>query len=380
MKRLAVVHSELRGGGGEGVCFWTIEALKSEYDVTLITSSAVDVAHVNEFYGTALDRRAFAIVQPSLLSRLRTVRGFWLPKQHLMIRHIKRLGSRYDLMISTFNEMDFGSPGIQYIHFPVLHEELLRELDQMPSAWYHRQSPLRDVYIALCRSLSGFSPESMKRNLTLVNSNWTGSIVNAAYGVTPRTVYPPVFADFPRIRWQDKQPGFVCLGRISPEKRVERAIEIIRHVRFNGWDVHLHIVGSVQNRRYGERIEAICAENPEWLFWHQNLARHALSELVARHRYGIHAMPHEHFGMAIAEMVKAGNIVFVPQGGGQVEIVGDPLLTYVSVEDAAQKIISVLGDPLLQQQLSMDLQQRAERFSTSHFQRAMRDVVAECLG
>jgi glycosyltransferase involved in cell wall biosynthesis len=379
MRRLAVVHPELKDGGGEGVCFWTIEALQSQYDVTLITSRAVDVAKVNEFYGTALHSGAFTLVQPPLLSFLRTAKGFWLAKQHLMIRHIKRLGSGYDLMISTANEMDLGSPGVQYIHFPLLREELLRELDQMAHRWYYRKSPPRDIYRALCRSLSGFSQERMKHNLTLVNSNWTGKMVQAAYGIETRTLYPPVFADSPCVPWEEREPGFICLGRISAEKQIERAIEIIDMVRAKGWNVPLHIVGTVQDRRYGERIEAICAQNPEWLFLHRNLARHDLSALVARHRYGIHAMPHEHFGMAIAEMVKGGSIVFVPQGGGQVEIVESPLLTYISPEDAAQKIITVLGDSHLQQRLRMDLQQRAEGFSTDHFMTAMRDVVAECL-
>jgi glycosyltransferase involved in cell wall biosynthesis len=40
-------------------------------------------------------------------------------------------------------------------------------------------------------------------------------------------------------------------------------------------------------------------------------------------RYGIHGMLDEHFGMAPAELAAAGCIVFVPNDGGQVEIVDD---------------------------------------------------------
>ena len=43
---------------------------------------------------------------------------------------------------------------------------------------------------------------------------------------------------------------------------------------------------------------------------------------MATHRYGIHGMREEHFGMAPAEMARAGAIVWVPRGGGQTEIVG----------------------------------------------------------
>ena len=37
----------------------------------------------------------------------------------------------------------------------------------------------------------------------------------------------------------------------------------------------------------------------------------------------LHGMREEHFGMAPAEMARAGVIVWVPNGGGQMEIVGD---------------------------------------------------------
>ena len=43
---------------------------------------------------------------------------------------------------------------------------------------------------------------------------------------------------------------------------------------------------------------------------------------MAQHRYGIHTMENEHFGIGVAEMVRAGCIPFVHDSGGPVEIVG----------------------------------------------------------
>ena len=61
---------------------------------------------------------------------------------------------------------------------------------------------------------------------------------------------------------------------------------------------------------------------------------------MATHRYGIHGMREEHFGMAPAEMARAGCIVWVPRGGGQMEIVGrEPVLMYDSEDDAVEKIV-----------------------------------------
>ena len=63
-------------------------------------------------------------------------------------------------------------------------------------------------------------------------------------------------------------------------------------------------------------------------------------------------MREEHFGMAPAEMVRAGMIVWVPNGGGQVEIVGnDPRLVYESDEQAIDQIVQVLGNPDEQRRL-----------------------------
>ncbi len=50
--------------------------------------------------------------------------------------------------------------------------------------------------------------------------------------------------------------------------------------------------------------------------------------------------------MAPAELARAGCIVWVPRGGGQMEIVGDePALMYDSEDDAVAKIVRTLEDP-----------------------------------
>jgi hypothetical protein len=94
-------------------------------------------------------------------------------------------------------------------------------------------------------------------------------------------------------------------------------------------------------------------------------------------RYGIHGMREEHFGMAPAEMARAGMIVWVPNGGGQVEIVGDaPLLRYDSDEEAVQKIVAVLDSAVEQGRLREHLVGQSAQFSHEHFTSRIRDVVA----
>jgi glycosyltransferase involved in cell wall biosynthesis len=116
------------------------------------------------------------------------------------------------------------------------------------------------------------------------------------------------------------------------------------------------------------------------VFLHENVSRGEMTELVARHRYGIHAKPDEHFGIAVAEIVKAGCIVFVPNDGGQVEIVGgDDRLLYRSAEDAVAKILRVMKDPDEQAALRRHLDSRRHLFSTEEFVRHIQDVVRQFL-
>jgi glycosyltransferase involved in cell wall biosynthesis len=98
---------------------------------------------------------------------------------------------------------------------------------------------------------------------------------------------------------------------------------------------------------------------------------------MARHRYGIHGMREEHFGMAPAEMALSGMIVWVPAGGGQMEIVGDePGLVYANDEEAVERITRALSQPSEQDRLRAHLREQAKRFGTGRFIEDVRRIVA----
>jgi len=81
----------------------------------------------------------------------------------------------------------------------------------------------------------------------------------------------------------------------------------------------------------------------------------------------------------VAEMVKAGGIVFVPNGGGQTEIADHPALIYESDDDVVRKIETVLVDSNLQASLRTHLAAGARRFSVESFQTDLRNLVGEFL-
>jgi len=377
MKRVLFTQSSLEPpGGGNGVAVWMIEALKDTCRVTVLTSQRPDLASINRYFGTTLKPNEFDLELVTgwfqrVLSRLPTTAA--MLKAYYLYWRCRRLAPQYDVAITADNEADMGSCGIQYVHFP-------RFFPHRPAVdlkWYHWFRLLLWTYYRAPALFSRFSAQRMRRNVTLVNSEFTGRLFRAIHGTETITLYPPAIGEFPEISWQQRENGFVTIGRFSPEKRFEYSIGILNQVRGAGLDVHLHLVGVPDDDAYTKFIRALVQANSRWVFMHENLSRAQLVELITTHRYGLHAMQDEPFGMAVAELLSGGCIPFVFNGGGQVEIVGhDSRLIYNSAEDAAAKILQTLRDNNRQMLLRESLAQRKELFTTRRFVLRVREIVA----
>ena len=67
----------------------------------------------------------------------------------------------------------------------------------------------------------------------------------------------------------------------------------------------------------------LAASHGEWIEFREDLSRDELNRLMGRSRYGIQAMENEHFGMATAEMTRAGCLVFAHDSGGSPEVLNN---------------------------------------------------------
>jgi glycosyltransferase involved in cell wall biosynthesis len=385
-KKILLIQPVLNNpGGGNIVNSWLIEALNKEYDITILTWIAMDTNAVNQYCGTSLSLKDFEIRIPAKIFKY--IINFipdnlWHYQRYCaLMRWCKLIRSRYDILITTCNECDFGLRGIQYVHFPYIHEKWMEEPRSIKQdGLYPFIKQWIKTHIRPWRIISGFSFNRMRQNLTLVNSDWTGEIYKDSYNSTSITVYPPVPGNFPDVPWEQKENGFVCIGRISREKRYEVIIDIISKVRAQFPEIHLHIIGVpvAYDTVCYNRVKLKVKENNEWVFLHENISRDELIKLVCQHRYGIHAMKNEHFGIAVAEMIRAGCLTFVPNNGGQVEIVGkDPRLLYQTDDEAIEKIVHVLMSNQEQLSLRKYLKSRKELFTTDKFMQRIRDVVRD---
>jgi glycosyltransferase involved in cell wall biosynthesis len=379
MKRALVIDSGLSNpGGGTCVAAYVLQALREEFEVTLLTWNPVNFEPVNAAFGTTLELADFRLLRVPDYWRhaLRMTRlPLALLSGSLLQRRARALLLRehFDLVVSTTNEIDVGTRAIQYIHFPWNYYPR----PDVDYRWYHFR-PLLKLYRRASIALSGTTTQGIAGNETLVNSAWTGRRFQDWYGGPARVLYPPVPIDRTPLPWEERADAFACVGRMSPEKKIEGVIDVLSRVRARGHAVSLVICGQRQVPVYERQILAAAAAHREWVSISLDLPRAELIERMATCRFGIHGMVGEHFGIAVAEMLRLGCVCFAPADGGPAEILGgDPALVYESADDAVDKICRLLEDPGALAGARERLQARAGQFSAARFTEEFRSICAE---
>jgi UDP-N-acetylglucosamine--N-acetylmuramyl-(pentapeptide) pyrophosphoryl-undecaprenol N-acetylglucosamine transferase len=365
-------------GGGNAVAVCALHALKDDFDVSILAWERVGFEAIRRDYGVPLAARDFDIryvsrFWPALL-RLIGVRGALL-QRYALLRAARRVAGNFDAVVSFNNEIDVGDvPTVQYIHFPwgiwPRPEADLRAIHRIPGVLH--------AYYAIGRALAPVSPAQIARNVTLVNSDWTGEQFRNRYGGTTTTVYPPLMGTPSPRPWDEREDTIIALGVFARHKRLELIVDIVERLRARGYPLRLLIVGARDRHHaaYARQI-AQMANARSWIEMRENPSRAEVDDILGRVRYGLHAMADEHFGMAVAEMTAAGCIPFVPRRGGQVEVVGgNEQLLYDNVDDAVTKIAHVIDNPDLQHSLSASLIDSASRFRRDRFRDRIRSVVS----
>jgi len=377
-KRVLIVHPHVHpAGGGNLVGAWALEALKDTCDLSLATLGEIDFDSVNRNFGTSLAPGQFEVHvagwKHRALLRLLPTPGALL-QACVVMRAAQQLDRRrrFDVLFSTHNEAAFDRPGLQYVHFP--WRFLPRPANEMH--WYHRLPGTLTAYRSYCARIGRFSNEGIRRNCSLANSAFVAGKIREVHGMDSRILYPPVPGNFPDPPWSERNAGFIGVGRIHGCKRWEMAVEIVDGLRRRGNDVSLTLVGNRDDPDYLKRLTALAASRP-WFRLIHDCSRAQLLEELGRHRYGIHTMQDEHFGIAVAELQRAGCVPFVHNTGGPPEIVGDPRLTFSTVADAVGKIDLVLSRPEVEADLRSHVRARREQFTASRFCAELRCIVEE---
>jgi glycosyltransferase involved in cell wall biosynthesis len=381
---IAVAHPPLVAGGGSVVtAMWVLQALQHDFQLTLLTCGLVDWVQLNAACGTEVDPNIVNILQapmPSWLSRIAAgdaLRGAFLQ------RMCRRAGPRFDLCISTYNFMDFGAPALQLVADFSWDDALRRRYDRAAQhgvrGLMQRRSPLRAGYLWAAGLIAGGRERGRADDGVIANSQWTADMLERRHGIRASVVFPPVPVCRRDTAVQSRSGDFVLLGRISPEKRVEEAIEVLRRVRARGHDIRLHIIGPLDGSAYARRVERAARDAGSWVELHGGLYGPDKMRMLASHGFGIHMREREAFGIAVAEMVQAGIVPFVPANSAPVEIVADERLTFGGVDDAVERIDHVLRDADALAGIRSRLSEQAKLFSAERFVSDLRHLVAEQL-
>jgi glycosyltransferase involved in cell wall biosynthesis len=369
MAEIAVVHPDLETrGGAESVCMHVLETLQADHQLTLLTLNRPDIRALNRYYQTEVrppDVRLAGRLGP-LVTRLAGYR-FARLQAALLGRYARDCATEFDLVFGTKNELGIEGSSIQYVLNP-----------QFAAAdpGIDRTNAVRQAYNRVCQQIVGVSERTLRSATYLATSDWTADALEDTYSVRAETIYPPVdVSAFPGQPWDDREAGFVTIGRIGPSKRILRNVEIVTHLRQRGHDVHLHVAGPTTDGEYAEHVERVAAEK-SFVSIEGSLSREELIDLIVTHKYGLHGRPYEHFGIAVAELVAGGTIPFAPDSGGQREILGgDSRLLYDSAEDAVETIDAVLSDRNTRYDLRASLDDAASAFGRDRFAEEIRAVV-----
>ena len=330
--RILIVQRSLRPpGGGNAVAAWMVHALAGLHEVATLTVDRWSIGETNAFYGTAIPDRVTRHVIPAPWRWLSGLPDHRMARLRMcsVLRYARPLTSQYDVLITADNYAAFAKPGLQYLHFPAdLHPE--------PT----RLKPIVDIYFTLCDRVLGAPWTDAAKNVTLTNSQWSAAgLERMGHVSTPIVLYPPVIDPGAGLPWDQRDDVFLCIGRFHGSKRIEMAISIVQRIRATSLpSARLIIVGSPVDIEYTTRIHGIAARAGAWIEFREDLSRADLNRLMGQSRFGIQAMEHEHFGMATAEMTRAGCIVFAHKSGGSPEVLNnEDALLWVNEDDAVAK-------------------------------------------
>ncbi len=389
---IAIYFPELTGiasssiGGLAFRILHAIELLSPSCNITLIVDSKPDWAHLNSMYGTALDEASVSFLHPKRFIGIRDDSVFLLPG----------CGRRFDLCISGHNIVDYRVPALHFVADCRFDFELARQsgatVDPSYESDYGRElrvskrirNSLKSILKHVLGAVYGGLPRTIRSVIQtpgeriICNSHWMAGLMADCYGIPkPDVLYPPVVSEFRYVPWGERKSGFLTIGRISPEKKIERIIEIVRGVRGAGFpSEELHIAGALPSTPYGRKIRELI-ESESWITSHGDVSGESKHDLLCSHRYALHACEIEAFGISVAEYMKAGLIPFIPNKGGAREVVSNPSLEFGSTEEAIDRITGLLKNEAHQIQLHESLSERGRMFTLKSFKQGFESIVHE---
>jgi glycosyltransferase involved in cell wall biosynthesis len=401
MKAVAAHDRWDRGGGGELVDVYTVKTLlEVGYDVAIVSLTRFDKDKIKELFGIDLSKVKVYSFLPRFIPFLGQYQRLALINP--LMKAVKRLRpdvvfidcELYKPIVKLKSRLSFKI--LEYIHFPY-HRSFERRKD-LPTEYvevlrsysgnygeygkYNRGlwRYYYDVFLWLYRRIARGNPFEFA-DIVLTNSRFTARLTKLLWGGEPVILYPPVIVkDFSvgaGIPYDDRDNAVVIVGRISPEKRLEDAVDAIA---LTSTKPVLRVIGSLNPKFtwYREFIERKAGEKGVEVEFYTNIPRKELVNIVTKSKLFIHTTRYEHFGIAVVEAMAGGCPVIVHKSGGPYEDIvsyGEYGLYYESVEDLAENIDKLLTDDTLWKYYHIKSLERAQQFDENMFKQRFLEII-----
>lgn len=375
---ILVSHPWMGRGGSEATAMWTLEALQDDYTVTFVTASPLDWDELNGAYGSHVDSEKIAVIKAPALPGVDGPSKLVLWQQRYFEKFCHRIAGDYAVCLSSYNPVYFGRPGIQLLGDFSFSEGMRKRLYiHGEQDFKHRESIVRKLYLALGGLFGVKRPPLAERgDLILSNSRWCVDQLAQYFDIPESTViYPPVVLPAAALETERDPFGFVCLGRVVPEKEIERIIRILAALREKGYPVTLKLIGNLDDSDYSRHLSQILEPHAGWIEPVGFLELEEKQRILSGQTFAIHACRIEAFGIAVAEMASMGCVPMVPATGGAVEIVPRTELQYETDGEAVSKLIDLIENPGNVKALRGELLARVGQFGPQVFMRELREHV-----
>ena len=220
-----------------------------------------------------------------------------------------------------------------------------------------------------------------RTRLLVANSRYTASRLWQLYGrEADAIVYPGVDLAFfqPSAAGHEPsgrgEPYAICVGRLSPEKGLDRLFGLWRDLA----DLPLHVVGSGPT----DVVQELRAAAPQGVFFRGELTSSQLADAYRGATVAVFAPHGEEFGIAPLEAMASGVPVVAWREGGLQETVIDGDTGYLASdpETFRQRVRLVRHDRELRRTLGTAARRRAEQFSWRQTASAIEDVCGRLAG
>jgi glycosyltransferase involved in cell wall biosynthesis len=354
--RVAIICDWLVGGGAEKV---VLQLHKMFPEAPIYTSYSTDEWRSN------LDNK----VVTGYLQKFSKLRKFIPFLRMWWFSHLDL--SEYDLVISSsgaeakFIRSKSGARHVAYIHAPThyywsRYEQYLKEPGFGSFDWLARLG-LR----LLIWPLRWLDYRAAQRpNYLIANSNFTKDEIKKYYDRNSKVIYPPVDVEkFSKIQPAKIRKGFIVVGRQTPYKRIDLAVEACTSLSED-----LTVIGNGPDH---ERLVSMAGSSVNFAPFATDLE---VAEQLSRAKAFIFPGVDD-FGISPVEAMSAGIPIIAYKGGGALDYVVPSLSGQFFDQQTSASLAKAINDFDEAKFNTAKIKNLAQKFSTGRFKQELENFI-----